>query len=126
MLVLPAILSFKSSTEVTSCSTVSCSTITGGVCLTTSCIVLVCFMTLGFSIISSGGGGVNISAIIILVSSTDFSSTTSSLASIFEITGKLTANENTKEPINKANKDRKSTRLNSSHVRISYAVFCLK
>src|SRR5690554_7147659 len=24
------------------------------------------------------------------------------------------------------NKDRKSTRLNSSHVRISYAVFCLK
>src|SRR5690606_42049039 len=31
--------------------------------------------------------------------------------------------------INKArknNKDRKSTRLNSSHVKISYAVFCLK
>src|SRR3989442_9517181 len=25
-----------------------------------------------------------------------------------------------------AGKDRKSTRLNSSHVRISYAVFCLK
>src|SRR5690554_7535004 len=25
-----------------------------------------------------------------------------------------------------ADKDRKSTRLNSSHVRISYAVFCLK
>src|SRR5690554_7282169 len=25
-----------------------------------------------------------------------------------------------------ASKDRKSTRLNSSHVRISYAVFCLK
>src|SRR5436305_8043345 len=25
-----------------------------------------------------------------------------------------------------ANRDRKSTRLNSSHVRISYAVFCLK
>src|SRR5690554_2785342 len=25
-----------------------------------------------------------------------------------------------------ANEDRKSTRLNSSHVRISYAVFCLK
>src|SRR5690554_7727002 len=25
-----------------------------------------------------------------------------------------------------ARKDRKSTRLNSSHVRISYAVFCLK
>src|SRR5690554_6989601 len=28
--------------------------------------------------------------------------------------------------INKERKDRKSTRLNSSHVRISYAVFCLK
>src|SRR5690554_7676699 len=27
---------------------------------------------------------------------------------------------------NKAMGDRKSTRLNSSHVRISYAVFCLK
>src|SRR3989442_10361589 len=27
---------------------------------------------------------------------------------------------------NTANPDRKSTRLNSSHVRISYAVFCLK
>src|SRR5690606_39391612 len=26
----------------------------------------------------------------------------------------------------KKNKDRKSTRLNSSHVKISYAVFCLK
>src|SRR3989442_14106137 len=35
------------------------------------------------------------------------------------------------EPANKrlertAQRDRKSTRLNSSHVRISYAVFCLK
>src|SRR5690554_5912478 len=28
--------------------------------------------------------------------------------------------------INVNNRDRKSTRLNSSHVRISYAVFCLK
>src|SRR3989442_4916270 len=28
-------------------------------------------------------------------------------------------------PLNGANRDRKSTRLNSSHVRISYAVFCL-
>src|SRR5690554_7582807 len=27
---------------------------------------------------------------------------------------------------NEGSKDRKSTRLNSSHVRISYAVFCLK
>src|SRR5690554_7072576 len=28
--------------------------------------------------------------------------------------------------LNRITKDRKSTRLNSSHVRISYAVFCLK
>src|SRR5690625_7077645 len=28
--------------------------------------------------------------------------------------------------LNTSNKDRKSTRLNSSHVAISYAVFCLK
>src|SRR5436305_3372035 len=31
-----------------------------------------------------------------------------------------------KEAKRSANADRKSTRLNSSHVRISYAVFCLK
>src|SRR5690606_18747817 len=30
------------------------------------------------------------------------------------------------EPISVATRDRKSTRLNSSHVKISYAVFCLK
>src|SRR5690554_7230092 len=30
------------------------------------------------------------------------------------------------ESIHAESKDRKSTRLNSSHVRISYAVFCLK
>src|SRR5207302_9117832 len=30
------------------------------------------------------------------------------------------------EPHLKVTKDRKSTRLNSSHVKISYAVFCLK
>src|SRR3989442_5023583 len=29
-------------------------------------------------------------------------------------------------PVLASNTDRKSTRLNSSHVRISYAVFCLK
>src|SRR5690349_23967794 len=29
-------------------------------------------------------------------------------------------------PTNAATRDRKSTRLNSSHVEISYAVFCLK
>src|SRR5690554_7433554 len=31
-----------------------------------------------------------------------------------------------KKGISELDKDRKSTRLNSSHVRISYAVFCLK
>src|SRR5436305_11226015 len=30
------------------------------------------------------------------------------------------------EPEQRQRQDRKSTRLNSSHVRISYAVFCLK
>src|SRR5690554_2614647 len=30
------------------------------------------------------------------------------------------------QPVVAVEKDRKSTRLNSSHVRISYAVFCLK
>src|SRR3712207_7837844 len=29
-------------------------------------------------------------------------------------------------PVNEADVDRKSTRLNSSHANISYAVFCLK
>src|SRR3989442_6165523 len=29
-------------------------------------------------------------------------------------------------PLERGEQDRKSTRLNSSHVRISYAVFCLK
>src|SRR5690349_23405747 len=29
-------------------------------------------------------------------------------------------------PVDRAQRDRKSTRLNSSHVEISYAVFCLK
>src|SRR3989442_11554823 len=32
----------------------------------------------------------------------------------------------TKQRVSKTKADRKSTRLNSSHVRISYAVFCLK
>src|SRR5690606_40785365 len=30
------------------------------------------------------------------------------------------------EPVRTRHQDRKSTRLNSSHVKISYAVFCLK
>src|SRR5256885_8000521 len=32
----------------------------------------------------------------------------------------------TTTPTSRANRDRKSTRLNSSHLVISYAVFCLK
>src|SRR5690554_7589340 len=40
---------------------------------------------------------------------------------IHESTGKITMNFD-RIPLS----DRKSTRLNSSHVRISYAVFCLK
>src|SRR2546427_8631410 len=32
----------------------------------------------------------------------------------------------TMRPVDGANRDRKSTRLNSSHSQISYAVFCLK
>src|SRR3989442_3603126 len=35
------------------------------------------------------------------------------------------SNSWTRRP-NQSDRDRKSTRLNSSHVRISYAVFCLK
>src|SRR5713101_578722 len=31
-----------------------------------------------------------------------------------------------RKPLHKASRDRKSTRLNSSHMSISYAVFCLK
>src|SRR5690606_39709131 len=34
--------------------------------------------------------------------------------------------EETEEPTESSSADRKSTRLNSSHVKISYAVFCLK
>src|SRR3712207_7786005 len=48
----------------------------------------------------------------------------------FRIVGeenKKTDNKNnTKEPNENSKKDRKSTRLNSSHANISYAVFCLK
>src|SRR5690606_41144099 len=41
---------------------------------------------------------------------------------------KITANRSRKSftPTSKKPADRKSTRLNSSHVKISYAVFCLK
>src|SRR5690554_7503504 len=38
----------------------------------------------------------------------------------------LTQAIESKKPLHPLRPDRKSTRLNSSHVRISYAVFCLK
>src|SRR5947209_14704193 len=38
----------------------------------------------------------------------------------------LKLRKNTQCPVCGANPDRKSTRLNSSHANISYAVFCLK
>src|SRR5690606_11226526 len=48
----------------------------------------------------------------------------------FTPTGKLRASINLGNPIlagrDPSGQDRKSTRLNSSHVKISYAVFCLK
>src|SRR3989442_8796407 len=37
-----------------------------------------------------------------------------------------TADGQSRNTLKGFNRDRKSTRLNSSHVRISYAVFCLK
>src|SRR5690606_24062086 len=45
-----------------------------------------------------------------------------------QIKNQLVENSLTEEEINQyiMGKDRKSTRLNSSHVKISYAVFCLK
>src|SRR5699024_12004079 len=41
-------------------------------------------------------------------------------------TGRCRPEEHYTEPEAKGKPDRKSTRLNSSHVSISYAVFCLK
>src|SRR5690606_41118482 len=43
------------------------------------------------------------------------------------ITSYSESRDRTQDPYQKVfNEDRKSTRLNSSHVKISYAVFCLK
>src|SRR5438874_6632930 len=44
----------------------------------------------------------------------------------FEAWVKANSKSLTPQAIEKHNADRKSTRLNSSHVEISYAVFCLK
>src|SRR5437667_4820483 len=45
-------------------------------------------------------------------------------AAVVEV--KMTGNGTTKAAFEPATLDRKSTRLNSSHITISYAVFCLK
>src|SRR5690606_39950585 len=39
---------------------------------------------------------------------------------------RFTNESRTVKPLKQSSKDRKSPRLNSSHVKISYAVFCLK
>src|SRR5690554_7492161 len=48
------------------------------------------------------------------------------IASTSEVYGDPLVHPQTEEYYGNVNTDRKSTRLNSSHVRISYAVFCLK
>src|SRR5690606_41630911 len=45
---------------------------------------------------------------------------------VITVNDKLDEWKNRLLEMKKTNKDRKSTRLNSSHVKISYAVFCLK
>src|SRR5690606_42144402 len=49
-----------------------------------------------------------------------------SIASFADLDGKTTAQSLTSNWYALAEEDRKSTRLNSSHVKTSYAVFCLK
>src|SRR5690606_41548642 len=44
----------------------------------------------------------------------------------FFVPGHYVSDRNRKHPVTPIFIDRKSTRLNSSHVKISYAVFCLK
>src|SRR3712207_8726367 len=46
--------------------------------------------------------------------------------SVIERSQKKTKNQQCSQNLTKGKKDRKSTRLNSSHANISYAVFCLK
>src|SRR5690554_7526747 len=45
---------------------------------------------------------------------------------VVETDGRITSQGNQISKVYVDGEDRKSTRLNSSHVRISYAVFCLK
>src|SRR3712207_8994668 len=45
---------------------------------------------------------------------------------IDEFTGRMMPGRRYSEGLHQALEDRKSTRLNSSHANISYAVFCLK
>src|SRR3989442_9263884 len=45
---------------------------------------------------------------------------------VVSVTTKHEAGKEVAEVVTLTTQDRKSTRLNSSHVRISYAVFCLK
>src|SRR5690625_6228473 len=69
------------------------------------------------------------SGIVQIVFNPDYSKTALEIAEklrseyVIEVTGKVIKRE--EDTIN-PNLDRKSTRLNSSHVAISYAVFCLK
>src|SRR5690554_7271282 len=55
-------------------------------------------------------------------SSSSSSSSSSAVAAVMAAGGGSGSKNNSSE---QKNEDRKSTRLNSSHVRISYAVFCL-
>src|SRR5690606_41348764 len=49
------------------------------------------------------------------------------ITALFDAThGKAFADAGQIEELGRTGQDRKSTRLNSSHVKISYAVFCLK
>src|SRR5699024_12742889 len=45
---------------------------------------------------------------------------------VFEGHAQVAVQENLRDPVPELLEDRKSTRLNSSHVSSSYAVFCLK
>src|SRR5699024_11477218 len=75
--------------------------------------------------ISACGTGVA-TTVNFLTSSSEASSFDEPLSSELLQAARVTVNNNTKANKNLFMEDRKSTRLNSSHVSISYAVFCLK